>query len=119
MTATENARPGEVSSSPSPGRESTIAAAHGALTAVLTAPTSVAQLRAYADLEARLTDRRAAVWDGVCNRVSPVGAWFSRCMRHDLAELHTVENQRWATADDLVLASRWPLIEACWSGDRE
>ena len=89
-----------------------------ALDAVCDATGTIEQMRAYTALLDHLTDQRAAVYDTVCNRVTPVGAWYSRCMRRpDRRASHTSATQRWATEEDHVLRRRWPLIDACWRGE--
>lgn len=120
MTDLESTRGGEVTA-PSPSPASPPPAAVNALNTVMTADTSIAQLRAYADLANRVTDLRVAVRDDACGahhenlRYQPLGAWFTACMRTPRAAAHTPANTRWAEPGEQPYP-RFPTVDTCWIG---
>jgi hypothetical protein len=110
VNAPEDARSGGVTATPPPDP-----GPHAALAAITNATGAIERANAYTNLLNQLTDDRAAVYDTVCGRITPVGAWYTRCMRRpDRRATHTAQTQRWAREDDHVLRRRWPLIDACW-----
>lgn len=106
----KDARTGAVPS-PAPVYGKPPAAAVAALNAVLEVKPSIAQMLRYAELLTQLSDPRAAVFDGACNRVLTYTA-FARCIR---VGGHTPDNCRWAVPDDLPY-DRFPTITDCWAG---
>lgn len=105
-----DSQPGMVPSSPIPG-SGVPAAAAAALADVLNAPTVIAQMLRFADLQAQVGDYRAAIFDGACDRVVPLRA-FARCLAA-ARTAHNATNCRWATTSDMPYP-RYPTITDCW-----
>lgn len=116
MTGTESTRGGEVSSAPSPPRGPIPTPAVEALNTLLNASDAFARVQAIGDLDALISDWRAAVWDGACRKVVPLRDFHRDCLANPLRRpAHTTDTCRWATAEDQPY-TRYPLITTSWTG---
>lgn len=108
----EQSQSGRVPPQPRPDRDTNQqTTSDSALTRLLTARSSIARLRCYATLLDLVTVRTVAVYDGHCQRVTPLGTFFRTCLRDSNCRgHHTPDNCRWATAQDQAY-DRYPLIQ--------
>lgn len=102
-----------------PGRSGAASAradAEAALAAVINAPNAYQRVLAYGELIGHLTtgNETVAVWDGACNRLVTLRAFYRACLGDPGRRAHhTADLCRWATAADQPYR-RYPLITTSW-----
>lgn len=108
----EQSQSGRVPPQPRPDRDTNQqTTSDSALTRLLTAECSLHRLLYFGDLLDLLTVKTVAVYDGHCNRVTPLATFFRTCLRDSTCrDHHTPDNCRWATAQDQAY-DRYPLIQ--------